>query len=455
MIKSLQKKLRRLFVKGGASLTIIPRDQHNISRNNISKNAVKVLYRLKNAGFQAFLVGGGVRDILLGLEPKDFDVATNATPEQITQLFRNARLIGRRFKLVHIRFGPEVIEVATFRATPTDQHSKQVAATGSQGMILRDNVYGNKDEDAMRRDFTVNALYYDIKDFSVHAYNGGWEDLHNRCLRLIGDPATRYHEDPVRMLRAIRFAAKLGFTLDKKTAAPIVELAPLLKQIPPARLFEEVLKLFLAGQALTTFHLLRQYQLFEPLFPITEANLAIDPMALVLAENTMRNTDARITDGKSVTPYFFIGALLWPAVLKQQAELEKAQLHPNSALQQAIDWVIERQIKSIAIPKRFTIPMREVWLLQNRLLNLNNHKKNLEVLTHPRFRAAFDFLALRQQSGESFNQEISYWEKLQHQHPELVGSRKESEYGDDEDNRAFKTKPRKRQRRNYNRSPRS
>lgn len=453
MIKSLQKKIRRLFVKGGAPLTIIPRDQHNISRSDISKNAVKVLYRLKNAGFQAFLVGGGVRDTLLGLHPKDFDVTTNATPEQITQLFRNARLIGRRFKLVHIRFGPEIIEVATFRAPPSEHHSQKVAATGNQGMILRDNVYGSKDEDAMRRDFTVNALYYDIKDFSVHAYDGGWEDLQNKRLRLIGDPSTRYHEDPVRMLRAIRFAAKLDFTIDPKTEAPIKELAHLLAQIPPARLYEETLKLFLHGHALKTFHLLRKYHLFEYLFPQAEANIASDNDALRLAENTMLNTDIRIQQGKSVTPYFFMAALLWPAIIKQQNEFKLGGMHPNTAMQQAIELVLDRQVKAVAIPKRLTLSMREVWLMQAKLLNTAS-KKCLDVIAHPRFRAAFDFLVLRVQSGEKLSKEVAFWEKLQLQNPELVGSRSEQEL-DENDAPSHKAAPRKRQRRNYhNRSPR-
>lgn len=411
-----------MFVKGGAPLVIIPRDQHNISRSNISDNALKVLYRLKNAGFQAFLVGGGVRDTLLGLNPKDFDVTTNATPEQVVQLFRNARLIGRRFKLVHVVFGRDVIEVATFRAQPTENHSKNVAATGKQGMILRDNVYGNKDEDALRRDFTVNALYYDIKDFSVHAYDGGWEDLQNKCLRLMGDPSTRYHEDPVRMLRTVRFKAKLGFDIDPATEAPIKELAPLLAQIPPARLFEEALKLFLHGHALQTLQLLREYGLFGYLFPQAEANIANDPYALRLAENTMLNTDKRINEGKSVTPYFFMASLLWPAIVKQQAEFQKQGLHSNEALQQAADLVLSRQVKSLSIPKRLTIPMRELWLMQPRLLKTSG-KRTLDLLSHARFRAAYDFLALRVQSGEKLAREVDFWEKLQEQHPELVNTR--------------------------------
>lgn len=449
MIKSLQKKLRRLFVKGGAPLVIIPRDQHSISRSNISDNALKVLYRLKNAGFQAFLVGGGVRDTLLGLNPKDFDVATNATPEQVTQLFRNARLIGRRFKLVHVVFGRDVIEVATFRAQPTEDHSKKVAAKGSQGMILRDNVYGSKDEDALRRDFTINALYYDIKDFSVHAYDGGWEDLQQKRIRLMGDPSTRYHEDPVRMLRAIRFKAKLSFTIDPETEAPIKELAPLLAQIPPARLFEEALKLFLHGQALETLYLLREYGLFAYLFPQADANIASDNFALRLAENTMLNTDKRINEGKSVTPYFFMASLLWPGIVKQQAEFEKQGMHSNEALQQAADLALSRQVKTLSIPKRLTIPMRELWLMQPRLLKTSG-KRTLDLLGHPRFRAAYDFLALRVQSGEKLAKEVHFWETLQEQHPELINNRPTNTQHEEADRPAkspyAKTRPRKRQR---------
>lgn len=451
MIKSLQKKFRRLLAKGGAPLSIIPRDQHSISRSNISDNALKVLYRLHNAGFQAFLVGGGVRDTLLGLSPKDFDVVTNATPEQIVQLFRNARLIGRRFKLVHVIFGRDVIEVATFRTKPTEKHSEKVAATGEQGMILRDNVYGNKDEDAMRRDFTVNALYYDIKDFSVHAYDGGWEDLHNKQLRLIGDPSTRYHEDPVRMLRAVRFVAKLGFTIEPATKAPIKELAPLLAQIPPARLFEEALKLFLHGHALNSFYLLREYGLFDYLYPQAEASIAINPYALRLAENTMLNTDKRINEGKSVTPYFFMAALLWPAITAQKTELEKQGLSPYEALQHAADMVLNRQVKTLSIPKRLTISMRELWLMQPKMEKISG-KRTMDILANARFRAAFDFLALRAQSGEKLNKEVAFWEQLQEQNPQLVGSRPNPRTEEDDSATRSKSQPRKRRRAHFSRN---
>lgn len=421
--RTLIKSVIRLFSKKKTSkqvaLDVIPRDNHGISRSNISDNALKVLYRLQNSGYEAYLVGGGVRDTLLGLHPKDFDVTTNATPEEVVKLFRNSRLIGRRFKLVHVVFGRDVVEVATFRAPPTEEHSKRIAATGEQGMILRDNVYGTKDEDAVRRDFTVNALYYNIADFSVHAYAGGWEDLQQRRLRLIGDPDTRYREDPVRMLRAIRFVAKLGFHLDESAAAPIPSMAPLLQQIPAPRLFEEVLKLFLHGQALETVRELRRYKLFGQLFPETEACVQKDPIALAMVENTMRNTDERIRSGKSVTPYFFLAALLWPALIRQQKEYEARGMAAHPAQQKAADRLLAQQLKITAIPKRFTIPMREIWEMQLRLSRTQSRRVT-EQLSHPRFRASYDFILLREQSGEKLSGLGKFWTNLQEQHADLV-----------------------------------
>ena len=257
---------------------------------------------------------------MLGAHPKDFDVATNATPEQVNQLFRNSRLIGRRFKLVHVLFGREVIEVATFRTSPSKEHSSNQAKTGDSGMILRDNVYGSIDDDAMRRDFTINAMYYAVDDFTVKSYANGFQDAQNKLIRLMGDPETRYREDPVRMLRAIRFAGKLDFTIEEKTEAPIKMMAPLMEQIPAPRLFEEVLKLFLSGNALVTYRLLREYKLFGELFPLTEQCVADDEFAARFVEQTMINTDTRIQAGKSVTPYYFFAALLWPSLQRVQAE---------------------------------------------------------------------------------------------------------------------------------------
>lgn len=452
---TLINRVKKLFSQkadaNDVQLRVIPRDEHSISRTNISEPALKVLYRLRKAGYGAYLVGGGVRDNLLGLSPKDFDVATDATPEQVNGLFRNSRLIGRRFKLVHVVFGREVIEVATFRAPPSEEHSDNVSRQGDQGMILRDNVYGNKDEDAMRRDFTINALYYNIDDFSVHSYAGGWEDIQARQIRLIGDPATRYREDPVRMLRAIRFAVKLGFNIEEKTAAPIRDMAPLMTQIPAARLFEESLKLILAGSALNTMRMLREYNLFEPLFPAAEQRMQDDEYAVSLIENTMRNTDARIQSGKSVTPYFFLAALLWPQLNKVRQKYEDDGMAPHPALQKAADKVLRDQVKATAIPKRFSIPMREIWELQLRLPKIRSRKAP-ELTQHPRFRAAYDFLLLRQQSGEELQELCDFWTEIQVDHPPAT-SHSQSRYNDGGDQRGDGQRRRRpRRRRNNNRN---
>ncbi len=393
--------------------TIIPRDQHCISRANISNAALKVLYRLKDAGYEAYLVGGGVRDLLLGREPKDFDVATNATPEQVKETFRNCRLIGRRFRLAHVRFGREIIEVATFRAA---QPSPDAASSNGQGMILRDNVYGTIEEDALRRDFTVNALYYDIRDFSVIDYAGGMEDLHNGFLRLMGDPETRYREDPVRMLRAARFAAKLGFVLSPETEAPIAALAGLLGEVPAARLFEEVLKLFMTGHSVASFEKLRHFGLFGQLFPDTEAALATEeagfPHTMVL--KGLENTDARVTSGKPVTPAFLFAVLLWEPVRLRTRQYEAEGIAPYAALQAASSDIIERQLGRVAIPRRFSTPMREIWTLQPRFQHTKG-KRPQRLAGHPRFRAAYDFLLLRAEAGEADQALADWWTEFQGQ----------------------------------------
>lgn len=378
----------------------IPRDQHNVSRSAISDPAKKVLGRLNNAGYEAYLVGGGVRDILLGGQPKDFDIATNATPEQVHELFRNSRLIGRRFRIVHVLFGREVIEVTTFRgnAADADEDDDDDRRTSEHGQLLRDNVYGSLEEDALRRDFTVNALYYCIRDFTVVDFANGMDDLKKRQMRLIGDPETRYREDPVRMLRAIRFAAKLGFTIEPKTEAPIRNLAPLLTHIPPARLFEEVLKLFSAGYGEASYDLLSEYGLLAPLFPETAAAIA-DGESDELIRRALQNTDRRIAQGKSVTPYFLFAAMLWPAL---QAEWRKRQENGDpvqASLHQAIGWVIGQQVQATSIPKRFSGPMKEIWELQTRLPRRQG-KRSFVTLSHPRFRAAYDFLLVREDAGE-------------------------------------------------------
>jgi len=395
----------------------ISRKQHGISRKQISRNALTVIYDLRRAGFDAYLVGGGVRDLLLGGRPKDFDVATDATPEQVQQQFKRARIVGRRFKIVHVRFGRELIEVTTFRADHSQQVSqsnpRQQAQTNTQGMLVRDNVYGSLREDALRRDFTVNALYYSVDGFTVLDYADGMRDLQQRKLRMIGEPATRYAEDPVRMLRAVRFAAKLDFQLEKNTAEAIQPLAHLLRQVAPARLFDEVSKLFLSGHGFDTLSLLQQHQLLEILFPATHNSAAGHRNLL---EQALRNTDQRIADGKPVTPAFLYAALLWPTVC-HTVEEEMASGTPRlPALQAGGQRAIEEQLETVAIPRRFSSATREIWTLQQRLQNARG-KRALAVLQHPRFRAAYDFLLLREASGEDLDQRGNFWTELQREHP--------------------------------------
>jgi poly(A) polymerase len=388
---------------------IIPRDQHTISRKHISPSALKVIKQLHEAGYEAYLVGGGVRDLLLDNTPKDFDVATNATPEQVKNQFRGSRIIGRRFQIVHVRMGREIIEVTTFRGQ--DDQSKS-STKNEDGMLLRDNVYGTLETDAMRRDFTVNALYYNLRDFSLIDYCGGIKDLEKRRLRIIGDPETRYKEDPVRILRALRFAAKLGFSIEASTAKPISELSPLLLNVSDARLFEELLKLFLNGSATATFYLLREYDLLSILLPGTDAALkAGDALGLAIIEKCMVNTDKRIRANKTVTPAFLYAALLWPA-LQAQFKLLSEDLPPAQAWVQATQQVIQQQLTRTAIPKRFTLPMREIWDLQNRLPQRSGLRA-LRTLDHPRFRAAYDFLLMREDSGENLQGLGQWWSSYQ------------------------------------------
>ena len=391
---------------------IYARDEHTISRKHISDSALKVLYRLDNAGYRACIVGGGVRDLLLGREPKDFDVATDARPEQVRELFRNSRLIGRRFRLAHVRFGREIIEVATFRAAiDADINAGEVS---EEGRILRDNAYGDIDDDVWRRDFTVNALYYDIHDFSVIDYVGGVEDLKNGVLKLIGDPVQRYREDPVRMLRAIRFAVKLGFKFDDRTSAPLVELGHLLEAISPARLFDEVLKLFHGGVALQTFEALRHYDLFSKLFPATEAELAHQQGGFpsTLVGRALANTDARIAEFKPVTPAFLIAAFLWDAVDNERSRLQATGVKASDAMSLAADKLFSQQVARLAVPRRFTQVTREIWSMQLRLPK-RTPKRVHKLIEHPRFRAAYDFLKLRAESGEPVEDLVDWWTRYQ------------------------------------------
>lgn len=401
---------------------IIPRDQHIISRELISENALKVLYRLKNAGYKSYLVGGGVRDILLGRQPKDFDVVTDAKPEQIRELFRHCRLIGRRFRLAHVYFRNEFIEVSTFRAP---HHVTDVGESFIEdgGRIVRDNVYGDIDDDVWRRDFTVNALFYNIEDFSIVDYVGGVNDLNDRKLRLIGDPSQRYTEDPVRLLRAVRFASKLGLAIHEDTLEPIQQHAEMLADIPPARLFEEVLKLFMGGNALDTFRTLKELGLFKFLFPQTDGLIDLENNNFVcqFITQALRNTDQRLAEGNTVTPGFLLAAFLWEP-MRREAEVHLGHGLPEmEAIQLAGDTVISRQIASTALPKRFSQMARDIWTLQCRLKKTG--KRSFRVLSHNRFRAAYDFLLLRAQAGEELEECVQFWTEQQMQEPMLVKNR--------------------------------
>lgn len=390
---------------------IIPRSQHIVSRKLINPHALKVLYRLREAGAEAYLVGGGVRDILLGKHPKDFDIATNFRPNKIKTLFHNCRLIGRRFRLAHIHFGAEIIEVATFRSdlkTSTASHSEH-------GMILCDNVYGTLPEDIWRRDFTVNALYYNIADFSVVDFCKGMQDVEQRIIRLIGEPAVRYREDPVRLLRAVRFAGKLQFNIEPATEAPLFELGYLLLHVPPARLFDEFLKLFFKGHSFASFTLLQHYKLFHYLFPQTVICLEQNTFKFMrpFLEQALHNTDERLASAKKVSPAFLFAVFLWYPLQKTVNELQhESHINQTEVLMVAMNQVISKQIQRMAIPRRLTVGMQEIWLLQRRLENI--HKKHvLRLLHHPRFRAAYDFLLLRAQAGEDVEKQAIWWTEVQ------------------------------------------
>ena len=394
------------------SARIYARSEHVISRALISDNALKVLYRLRKANYQAYLVGGCVRDLLLGREPKDFDVVTDAHPDEIRAVFRNCRLIGRRFRLAHVHFGDEIVEVATFRGLNDDGEGNR--QHGRDGRILRDNIYGNIEEDAWRRDFTVNALYYSIHDFSVLDFVGGMDDHKAGILRLIGDPEQRYREDPVRMLRAIRFAVKLGFTIHPSCAEPMPRLAHLLEGIPSARLFDEVIKLLLSGYSLQTFEELRHYKLFGLLFPETEQSLAreTDDFPLVFLAKVLERTDERIQQNKGVAPFFLFAALLWePVRILANAKMKKGDTDVY-AYQEAASEVLNRQVRSVAIPRSISLTMREVWTLQPRLERIKGLRP-FKLIGHPRFRAAYDFLVLRSETGEAEPELANWWTRFQ------------------------------------------
>ncbi|HED32937.1 MAG TPA: polynucleotide adenylyltransferase PcnB [Gammaproteobacteria bacterium] len=397
--------------------TIIPRSEHSVSRDNIDDIALKVLYRLHKAGYRAMLVGGGVRDLLLGHSPKDFDVATDAHPEEVKKIFSNSRIIGRRFRLAHVFFGREIIEVATFRASQQNevdaQQLKHDREHDVSGRILRDNVYGQLEDDVWRRDFTVNALYYDIADFSIVDYTSAMDDIDNKVLRLIGDPQTRYREDPVRMLRAVRFAAKLGFSIHPDTEQPIYSLGHLLKDIPPARLYEETLKLFHSGQANICLQLLRKYDLFQYLFKQADVLLKQgDETFEALVHLSLQSTDERIHQDRPVTPAFLFAAMLWGAVDNTFSRLQDSGESESVIMQNASSRVLSRQVKSISIPKRFSMVVRDIWQLQRRFKFRHGRRARM-LLAHRKFRAAYDFMCIRGQAGEDTGDSCEWWTRIQ------------------------------------------
>lgn len=386
-------------VETESSMTIIPRESHNISRKDISDNALKVLYRLNKAGYEAYLVGGSVRDLLLGKKPKDFDVTTNATPEQMRKLFRNCRLVGRRFRLAHVMFGPEVIEVATFRAHHQEQNTENYnrSQLGQNGMLLRDNIFGKIEDDAQRRDLTINSLYYSVADFTVRDYVGGLKDLQAGIIRLIGDPETRYREDPVRMLRVVRFAAKLEMHIAAETAKPISSLVTLLNDIPSARLFEESLKLLQAGYGLRTYQMMREYQLFQPLFPtlargFTEQGDSAMERMLV---QVLQNTDTRVNNDIRVNSAFLFAAMFWyPQLKSAEQTAQKSDLTYYDASALAINEILDEANGTLAIPKRITTLIRDIWQLQLRM-SRRQGKRAWKLMEHPKFRAAYNLLVMR------------------------------------------------------------
>jgi poly(A) polymerase len=408
--------LKNKGTKKPSAAKIIPRPAHTVSRDDISKSALKVLYRLHKSGYQAFLVGGCVRDALLDLHPKDFDVATNATPEEVRALFDNCRLIGRRFRLAHVRFGREIIETATFRAAAV--HAADDVEHDVEGRIIRDNVYGSIEEDVWRRDFTCNALYYNIADFGIWDYTDGMRDIERRHLVLIGDPDTRLREDPVRMLRAVRFAAKLDFTIDDTVVESMQKHLDLLSNVPAARLFDEFLKLFQSGFAERTFSLLRKHGLFAEMFPATDKELQTDAWYEEFVQAALRNTDRRVAQDKSVTPMFLLGVFFWaPTVRLAAIRRAEEKISESQALSLASYELMAQQQQRTSIPKRFGVPMREMLSLQPRFLNRRG-KRAMKFLEHRRFRAAYDFMVLLSEVGQVDTELAEFWTAVQTQSAE-------------------------------------
>lgn len=394
----IRKFIRRLLGSGSnageahAPLVFGP-DEHGIDPDDVSSNAVRVTETLQRAGFKAFIVGGAVRDLVLGFRPKDFDVATNATPEQIKRLFRRAFIIGRRFQIVHVMFGQDLIEVTTFRGSSSDGAPKD-----EHGRVLRDNTFGEQHEDAERRDFTINAMYYDPERQMVLDYHGGMKDIRSRSLRMIGDPEARYREDPVRLLRVVRFAAKLNFKIAPTTRTPISVMTPLINNVPAARVFDEMLKLLMSGHAMACLQQLRQEGLHHGLLPLLDVVLE-QPMGEKFVTLALANTDERVRQGKPVSPGFLFASLLWHQVLEKWEAYRAAGEYPIPALHLAADDVLDSQTEKLALQRRIATDMRDIWAMQPRF-ERRTGKTPYKLLEHTRLRAGYDFLLLRCASGE-------------------------------------------------------
>jgi poly(A) polymerase len=406
MIKTF---IRRILSGKGKALApvdltqpvVLGAEQHGINLDLVSANAIRVTQTLQQAGFAAFIVGGAVRDLLLAAKPKDFDIATNATPEQVKRLFRRAFIIGKRFQIVHVMFGQDLLEVTTFRgasleASPKDEH----------GRVLRDNTFGEQHEDAIRRDFTINAMYYDPAAQIVLDYHGGIQDIRNKTLRIIGIPEARYREDPVRLLRVVRFAAKLGFGIDPATAAPIAVMAPLINNVPAARVFDEMIKLLMSGQALACLQQLRKEGLHHGLLPLLDVVLE-QPLGEKFVRMALDATDLRVREGKPVSPGFLFACLLWHQVVEKWTAYQTAGEFPIPALHLAADDVLHSQTEKLALQRRIASDMRDIWAMQPRF-ERRIGKSPYKLLEHPRLRAGYDFLLLRCQCGE-IDAEIGEW----------------------------------------------
>jgi poly(A) polymerase len=392
-----------------ARLEVIPVGVHGITRDLISRCALRVTDQLQEAGFEAFVVGGAVRDLLLGRHPKDFDVATNATPEEVRRVIRRSRIIGRRFQIVHALCHDEVVEVTTFRGLQTEADDDQAA--DEHGRLIRDNVFGSQEEDALRRDFTANALFYDPHTEEVWDYFEGVRDIRDRRLRMIGEPSIRYREDPVRMLRAVRFAGKLGFSIDRAAEKPLRDLAPLLAHVPSSRLFDEMLKLLLSGHALDCLRSLRERDLHHDFLPYLDEVLKT-PVGQAFIDQLLKNTDQRLQEDKPVSPGFLFAALLWfPLKDDSERRIAAGEL-PIPALYAAMDEVLETQRARLAVPRRFDPVIKEIWALQSRFLQRSGVRPT-RLLEHPRFRAAYDFYLLRAEVGDALPEVAQWWTDFQ------------------------------------------